>query len=75
MNETRDVQGAVVVQVVPLDAGGHGIALLIRQDLFVVLSDGPWPGVILAPADARKLADLLKIASEDLESQAGHPDE
>lgn len=73
-NEPRPVEGALVVQIVPLNQGGHAIALLVRQDLFVELSDGPWPGVILLPADARKLADLLRIAAEDLEAGLGHRD-
>jgi len=67
-NEARPVEGAVQIQLVALDAGGFGAALLIRKDLFVELSDGPWPGVILLPADARHLAGLLRIAAEDVEA-------
>jgi len=74
-NEPRPVKGAVVVQLVPLDAGGVGIGLLLRQDLFVELYDGPWPGVILLPAEARRLADQLRTAAEDVERQGGHQDE
>jgi hypothetical protein len=74
-NEARSFEGALVIQLVPLEAGWHGIALLVRQDLMVELADGPWPGVILLAADARRLADLLRIAAEDLEAAGGHPDE
>jgi len=74
-NEPRPVEGAVVVQLIPLDAGGIGVGLLLRQDLIVELYDGPWPGVIMHPAEARRLADLLRIAAEDVEQQGGHQDE
>ena len=70
-NEPRPAQGAVEVREVELDAGGFGVALLLRKDLFVELYDGPWPGVILLPADARRLADLLRIAAEDVEARGG----
>jgi hypothetical protein len=69
-----EVEGAVVIQLVPLEAGGFGVGLVIRQDLMVELSDGPWPGVILLAADARRLADLLRIAAEDLEAREGRRD-
>jgi hypothetical protein len=67
-NEARPIEGAVTIQLVPLDSGGFGAALLLRQDVIVELSDGPWPGIILLPADARRLADLLRIAADDLEA-------
>jgi hypothetical protein len=73
-NQRSNVKGAVVVQKVPLQAGSEGIALLVRQDLFVELFDGPWPGVILLPTEARKLADLLELVAAEVESGAERPD-
>ncbi len=73
-NQPSNVEGALVVQRVPLRAGGKGVALLVRQDLFIELSDGPWPGVILLPPEARRLADLLMLVAEEVESETGHRD-
>lgn len=72
-NQPINVKGAIVVQRVPLQQGAEGVALLVRQDLFVELSDGPWPGVILFPPEARKLADLLRLVAAEVESAAELP--
>jgi hypothetical protein len=71
-NEPRPIEGAVGVRLVPLNlgdpAGDFAIALLLRRDMIVELFDRPWPGVVMLPADARRLADLLRIAAEDVEA-------
>ena len=74
-NKPSKAEDALVVQEVPLQDGGYGVGLLVRQDLFVVLSDGPWPGAILSPAEARRLADLLRIVAEAVEAREAPPDE
>jgi hypothetical protein len=73
-NEPRPIQGAITLQLIPLDAGGFAVALLLRHDCIVELYDGPWPGAILLPAEARRLADLLRIAAEDVEARGGRQD-
>ena len=54
--------------------GNDSILLAVRQDAFVELADAPWPGVLVAPSEARVLAHRLLLFAAEIEVGAAPPD-
>lgn len=62
----------MTLQIVPLKAGGYGIALLLRPDSFINTYDGtpegnPRPGITMLPAEARLVAQRLLDLADRVE--------